>query len=208
MVNLLKKNSRAPPEGSACLICGIRQFVSPPATPRSSRIIPVEIRSFESVGRGSSFYPEKLFAGVLAACARARNCTFKFRSSRLSFSLSLANLKEMVLMILRHDRRARISVFILPSRAILFFEEQRRFSARGIPRAPICILKQQTLEYALITRRNGSTYSKVKVAARYGRGEPFCKFQYFIVPSGAFNSPLLLALSGRVYGASRTFDKL
>lgn len=54
---------------------------------RSSWIIPVEIQSFESVGRGSSFYSEKLFAGIFSASARAWhwilrvwNCTFKFRS--------------------------------------------------------------------------------------------------------------------------------
>lgn len=110
-------------------------------------------------------------------------------------------------MILRRGRRARVSIFAIPSCAILFFEERQCFSARGAPR-PICILKQQILKYALITRRDGSTYSEVKVATRYVRGKPFCKFRYFIVPSGAFNSLLLLALSGRVYGASRTFDKL
>lgn len=38
--------------------------------------------------------------------------------------------------------------------------------ARGIPRSSICILKQQILGYVLITRRDGSTYSQVKVATR------------------------------------------
>lgn len=178
----------------------------------SSRIIPVEIRSFESVGRGSSFYPEKLFAGVLSACARASvlstartwNCTFKVSLFPfLSFSRKFK----------RNDidgitLRSRVHICYPFSHAILFFKERRCFSARGAPHPPICILKQQILEYVLITRRDGSTYSEVKVAAQYGRGEPFCKFRYFIVPSGAFNSPLLLSLSGRVYGASRTFDKL
>lgn len=164
------------------------------------------------------FIPRNFSPVYFPACARAlrqtlraRNCTFnsKFRFLRLSlFSFSLSREFKMVLIILRRDLRAHMFIFAISLREFFLSLKVRRcFSDREAPRPPIYILKQQILEYALITRRDGSTSSKVKVATRYVRGE-FCKFRYFIVLSGAFNFPLLFALSGRVYGASRTFDKL
>lgn len=104
MVNLLKKNTRAPPEGSACLICGIRQFVSLSLSlfSHSSRIIPVEIRSFESVGCGAAvpFIPRNFspvyFPRVHASryrAQRARNCTFKSLSLSSSLPPSFLSLK-------------------------------------------------------------------------------------------------------------------
>lgn len=271
MVNLLKKDCRASLEGSACLICGIRQFVS--LSSRSSWIILVEIRSFESVtpvGRGSSFYPEKplrvLFSRVSRAPPLSRNstvgvCTFQrialsslstiFIKTGLRFFfcygifLSIGNFTScsnlldnyhpclwicfdgtsfsLSVIIIETGLRllgifgfassgcrsffSFLPIFSLSLSRFFHFEERRRFLC---PRdtAPVDLhieTANTRIRFNNASRRLDLLTSKSRDAVV----ELFCKFRYFIVPRvGAFNSLLPFALSGRVYGVSRTFDKL
>lgn len=160
-------------EGSACLICGIRQFISLFYLSRfPSRIIPVEKCCARWSRAGNFFY---LFI--------SRNFSRRIYFSRVSSQIARLNIHLYVFLFLtnftgivltRRDRRARVSVFAVSSLARFLFLCGPPMFLRSRDPIGICILKQQIrLGYALIIRvATGTTYSEVKVAG-HDRAEPF-----------------------------------
>jgi len=213
-VNLLKKNSSGLARWEApALICGIRQFVS------LRVVLYAENNTSRNTLARRAAAPRAPFAAIpfipanfsVRARARARGGERRGREiarfARFSLSLSLGNTKETALT-RRVYRHARVySRVFLPARDSPLCQAPTLARLRAIA-SDLHIGTANTRGCALITRRGGLIDSEVKVAGRARSPGSFCKFRYFIVPGGAFNFPLLRALTGGVYGASRTFDKL
>jgi len=209
MVNLLKKNSRAPPEGSACLICGIRQFVS---------LLPfladnTEIRSkYDHLKALAAVVPfEKLFHRcTFSACARARGTKHRARKiARVNLALSPFSFS-------REFKRNDINDFRLHSRVHICYP----FSRDSFLWETTMFLRPQGTAPADLHIETANTRIRFNNASR--RLDLFrSKSRGTVAESRSVNSDTLLYRAElsillycspfpgeRVYGASRTFDKL
>lgn len=167
MVNLLKKNSRAP-FGGKCL---------------SHLRHPAVHFSFLSLSHSLA---DNRVEKCCARWSRAGNFFYLFIStnfSRVSSQITrlyvhlyvfhfLTNFTGIV--VTRRGRRARVSMFAVSSLARFLFLCGPPMFLRSRDPIDICILKQQIrLGYALIIHiATGTTYSEVKVAG-HDRAEPF-----------------------------------